>query len=83
VRTTLSLDDDVAAELRRLQHESKHPWKQVVNDALRAGVASMEAGERRRRKVVRTRSVRLGPPLVPDISNVHELLSLVEGDTRK
>jgi hypothetical protein len=38
MRTTLTLDDDVAAQLRRLARESGRPFKQVVNDALRAGL---------------------------------------------
>lgn len=38
MRTTITLDDDVAAQLRRLAHETGRPFKQVVNDALRAGL---------------------------------------------
>jgi hypothetical protein len=83
VRTTLTLDDDVAADLRRVQAETGGPWKQVVNDVIRAGVAARAAGERRPRRVRRTRSVRLGRPVVGDIANVHEALSLAEGDARR
>jgi hypothetical protein len=43
VRTTLTLDDDVAAQLRRLAKDTGRPFKQVVNDALRAGLASRSA----------------------------------------
>lgn len=38
MRTTITLDDDVAAQLRRLAHETGRPFKHVVNDALRAGL---------------------------------------------
>jgi hypothetical protein len=38
MRTTITLDDDVAAQLRRLARETGRPFKQVVNDALRAGL---------------------------------------------
>lgn len=38
MRTTLTLDDDLAAHLRRLASETGRPFKQVVNDALRAGL---------------------------------------------
>jgi hypothetical protein len=38
VRTTITLDDDIAAQLRRLAHETGRPFKQVVNDTLRAGL---------------------------------------------
>ena len=38
VRTTITLDDDVAAQLRRLARDTGRPFKRVVNDALRAGL---------------------------------------------
>lgn len=82
MRTTLTLDDDVAAELRRVQQETGEPWKQIVNDVLRAGVTARSAGRRRARRTERTRSVRLGRPLIGDIANVQEALSLAEGDAR-
>jgi hypothetical protein len=83
MRTTLSLDDDVAAELRRRQKESGRSWKEVVNDSLRAGMSVIEAGGRRSQRTRRTKSVRLGTPRVSDIANVHEVLSVVEGDGRR
>lgn len=43
MRTTLSLDDDVAAKLRDLAHRRKQPFKDVVNDVLRRGLAAQEA----------------------------------------
>jgi len=39
MRTTLTLDDDVAARLRQLARQTGRPFKQVVNEALRAGLA--------------------------------------------
>jgi hypothetical protein len=38
VRTTLTLDDDVAAKLRAEVHKSGEPFKQVVNRVLRTGL---------------------------------------------
>lgn len=83
MRTTLSLDDDVAADLRRIQQETQKPWKRVVNEVLRAGVAALAEADRRSRPMRRTRPVSLGKPLVGDIANVHEVLSLAEGDARR
>jgi hypothetical protein len=40
VRTTVTLDDDVAASLRALAREREAPFKQVLNEVLRAGLAS-------------------------------------------
>jgi hypothetical protein len=82
MRTTLSLDDDVVAHLKRLQAQSGRTWKQTVNDVARAGAAALETERRASRRAPRTKSVDLGALIVTDISNVHEVLSLVEGDSR-
>lgn len=39
MRTTLTLDDDLAAELRERAHRTGRSFKQVVNEALRQGLA--------------------------------------------
>jgi hypothetical protein len=38
MRTTMTLDDDVAEALRNLAHERRQPFKQVVNETLRQGL---------------------------------------------
>lgn len=40
VRTTLTLDDDVAAALRRKAKQANRPFRDIVNDALRAGLTT-------------------------------------------
>lgn len=40
MRTTLTLDDDVAAAIRRRQAGRGTPFKQEINDLLRAGLAA-------------------------------------------
>jgi hypothetical protein len=42
MRTTLSLDDDVAAKLRELAHRRRRPFKEVVNEVLRRGLTAQE-----------------------------------------
>lgn len=37
-RTTLTLDDRIAAQLKRIAHETARPFKVVVNETLRAGL---------------------------------------------
>jgi hypothetical protein len=44
VRTTLTLDDDIAAELQRLARERGTAFKQVLNETLRRGLASGRSG---------------------------------------
>jgi hypothetical protein len=43
MRTTLTLDEDVAAELKRLARKTGRPLKELVNDALRVGLHSRRA----------------------------------------
>ncbi len=47
MRTTLSLEDDLAAVLKERAHRSGRPFKEVVNATLRAGLASHTAAKPR------------------------------------
>ena len=79
MRTTLTLEDDVAEILRRLLKSRKRSLKSLVNEALRAGLR--EAGlPRKGRKAVRTRSVDLGPSLIGSLDNVADALAAAEGE---
>lgn len=40
MRITLTLDDDVASELRRLERTTQRRFKELVNDLIRRGLAS-------------------------------------------
>jgi hypothetical protein len=80
MRTTLTLDDDVAAKLRAA---AKHrPFKVVVNEALRAGLAAMEKRVPARTPF-RTRGFDMGPSLVGSLDNVEEVLSRAEGEDHR
>jgi hypothetical protein len=82
MRTTLTLDDDVAAALERLRKTRDASLKELVNDALRRGLKDMTTGKKQRRPF-RTRSVSLGRLLVPSIDNVAEVLAIAEGEAFK
>lgn len=43
MRTTLTLDDDLAMALQRESRESGRPFKQIVNECLRRGLAQQPA----------------------------------------
>jgi hypothetical protein len=45
MRTTVTLDPDVAALIRRRMRELRVSFKQAVNDAIRAGVAPQARSE--------------------------------------
>jgi hypothetical protein len=79
MRTTLTLDDDVAARLRHAVRTRRRPLKAVVNDALRAGLAAMEK-RAPAQKPYRTTGFNLGPSLVGSFDNIEEVVSRVEGE---
>ena len=43
MRTTLTLDPDVAALLKQAVHDQRRPFKQVLNDALRLALSAPTA----------------------------------------
>jgi predicted transcriptional regulator len=42
MRTTVTLDDDLAIRLERLSHEQGRSFKAVINEAIRAGLESLQ-----------------------------------------
>lgn len=54
MRTTLTLDDRIAKALKDAAHRAGKPFKQVVNETLRAGIAAGRAS-------VKARPYRLKP----------------------
>ena len=79
MRTTLTLDKDVAVALERLRKARKASLKTVVNEALRQGQGQM-ASPRPRRSTPRTRAASLGRCLAGNIDNVSEALAIAEGE---
>lgn len=80
MRTTLTLEDDVAARLEREQRRRRIPFKRLVNDLLRAG---LDAAPRPRRTPFVTTGFALGPSLVGSLDNIEEVLSRAEGETHR
>ncbi|MDQ3538541.1 MAG: DUF2191 domain-containing protein [Actinomycetota bacterium] len=79
MRTTLTLDADVAAQLRRLRARTDRPFKQLVNDVLRAGLANLDRAEPATRGPY-TRAVSLGRPRLRALDDVSEAMAIAEGD---
>ena len=82
MRTTLTLDDDVAIAIERLRRSRKASLKQIVNQVLREGLKQANARPKRG-EPFQTRVVDLGEPLIPNVDNVAEVLDLVEGESYK
>jgi hypothetical protein len=74
VRTTLTIDDDLAAQIDQLRRSRDASLKGVVNDALRRGLRQMSGG-RRSRKVFRTRTFDAGAARYSNLDNVAEALA--------
>jgi hypothetical protein len=82
MRTTLTIDDDVAAELERLRKIRDASLKDLVNEALRRGLKDMSTRPKRR-EPFRTRSVDLGAARISGIDNIAEVLAISEGEAFK
>jgi hypothetical protein len=79
MRTTLTIEDDVAAELERLRQARNAKFEELVNEALRHGLREMNTPPKQA-EPFRTRSFDAGRLLVSSIDNISELLAEVEGE---
>ena len=79
MRTTLTLDDDVAAAIEQLRHNRRVNLKDLVNEALRRGLREMTTAAKPRRQF-RTGSVDLGRVLIGSLDNIGEVLAVAEGE---
>ena len=80
MRTTLTLDDDVAVLLERERRRRKAKLKDIVNEALREGLARLQDPPKQR-KQFRTRTVSLGACRMGSLDDVAEVLAVAEGDS--
>jgi hypothetical protein len=82
MRTTLTIDRDVAALLRQAQARRKEPLKRIVNEALRQGLLQMTAPARRQGQY-RMKPVDLGRCLIGNLDDVAEALATAEGEAHR
>jgi plasmid stability protein len=76
MRTTLTLDEDVAARLQARARESGRSFKEVVNEAIRRGLMTQDEPRVEAPFVVSARPLGLRPGLGYD--NVAELLERLD-----
>jgi len=79
MRTTLTLDDDVAAQLNRLRREQALGLRGLVNNVMRLGLQQL-AKPPLTQPLHQTSSVALGRCLIGQIDDVSEALAVAEGD---
>jgi hypothetical protein len=81
MRTTLDIDDDVLDRARSVAAKLKAPFRRVVNEALRAGLPSVELPAQSRPYL--TTPHRMGLRTGRNLDNIQELLAQVEGEDHR
>jgi hypothetical protein len=76
MRTTLTLDDDVAAKLTSLARRTGRAFRDVVNETLRRGLARPPASSSRQPFIVKARD--MGARRL-SLDSVQDLIDQVEG----
>lgn len=75
MRTTVTLDPDVESMLRKEVHRRSEPFKQVLNNAIRAGLRNMK----RRDEAFEPLTFDMGKPRV-DLTKAASLAAELEDD---
>ncbi len=78
MRTTLTIDSDVAAKTKAAVRRTGRPFKAVINEALRLGLDALMTPRLPRPYVTNARPMGLRPGLSYD--NISELLDRGEGE---
>lgn len=81
MRTTITLDDDVAANLENEMRRTGRSFKAVLNDVVRRGLTRRSEPEQSPPFEVRAKCLGLRPGLSYD--NIEELLDIVESPIRQ
>jgi predicted transcriptional regulator len=81
MRTTLTLDDDVAAQLEQLRRKERVKLRDLVNDALRRGLQERRKPPAPVKSWTKPRN--LGRCLLPNLDDISEVLAYAEGENHK
>ena len=82
MRTTLTLDDDVAAKLKAESRRAGRPFREIVNETLRRGLTSRRLTPQRQAFKIKVRDLSdLKPGL--SLDRVAELIEHVEGSLHR
>ena len=78
MRTPLTIDDDILAALKARAYRDDLPFKQVVNQVLRRGLAADE--QMPASKPFKATTFAMGQPLVPDLDKSLALAAALEDE---
>ena len=81
MRTTLTLDEDVAAKLKSEARRSGRSFKQTVNEALRWGLIQQARAKKQKPFKIHAKDMGVRPGL--DYDRISRLLEEVEGPTHR
>ena len=81
MRTTITLDEDVAAKIKAKMQKTGLSFKEVVNEMIRAGLVFSEKAAKQKPFKVNARPLGIRPGLNYDCMS--ELLEQVEGPLHK
>lgn len=79
MRTTVTLDDDVAAALESMRREGGLGLSEALNELVRIGLTARERAQRPRRFRQRTRNLGLRV----DVTNVERALEYLDGPAHR
>lgn len=84
MRTTLTIDDDVAFGLKKAQeNDPEKSFKEIVNNMLRKGLKGKVTGSSGTKKRFRVEPLNLGLRKDLNFDNIEEVLDILEGPNRK
>ena len=78
MRTTLTIDDDLARELREKAHNTGSPFKLIVNRAIRAGLEHID--KPKQIKPYKCKAHSLGYPPSADLDHALNLADRLESE---
>lgn len=81
MRTTLTLDENVAAKLKELSRTSGAPFRRVVNEVLRRGLVAPQRMTPEEPFVVHARPLRKKAGI--QLDNIGELLEQIDGPAHR
>lgn len=82
MRTTLTIDDDLAIQIERLRRDREANLKDVINEALRRGLREMTM-RKKPRKPFRTQPLEGVVPRMLNMDNIAEVIAIGEGEAFK
>ncbi len=80
--TTLTLDNNIVARLKRLSLKRNESFNHIINQALQLGINVIESKSICQDKPYRIKPVHLGAKL-PNLDNVAEIIAATEGELYK